>query len=511
MRSLLALAMAGLLVSQAAAISVSWTGYAKDNQWTTAVNWYPAQVPGVNDDVTISKGIVICTIETGVASLGMGDSFEAPANLTIFNQFFVGSGGMTVQGNGNLIIGGGNSQVSGSGQINVAGTVQWIAGAIGGSWTISNRATLNAGNQNEKALIGAGVQMEGTMLLGGVLVLNQSSVLTVTGTVKASTDVHIQAQDSTAVSFDASKGTFNYCCGDLSIQAPVKLGTFGYTSGNLTLYSTIAFHSVLSVPEQSYVTTLGSAEVSFGAGLTGKGVVSASSKTTTFTGVNMTGYLNAVAGAVLFGGENGNAVGVLSFAGANVQTNTAVAAQQLNLLGGQVNGAGAVTASSVLLKSQGFDLGNSLTVTGTMTADKSSLIWMTEGNLKIARGGVVNVVGALELTGPAFLNGGLQNDGTVNVKAALTSQNINVVGAGACNVDTTMSVNNAKFTQKTVALSKGGAANGANTFLSLSAVTAPAEVKGTMGPYSLTCPKECDDVTTKGSTAPAASFMFIGA
>ena len=511
MRAFLALALlAGVLSSSAAAVSISWTGYGNDNQWTTSVNWYPAQVPGMNDDVTIDSGSVIVTIATGVQSLGMGNSFTAPANLTIFNTFFVGSGGMTVQGNGNLFIAGGNSQVSGSGPIQVAGAVYFQAGTIGGSWTINSRAVLDAGNANEKALVGAGVNMGGSMKLGGVLVLNQSSVLTVTGTVTASTDVFIQAQDTTTVLFDASQGTFNYCCGDLSVQAPVKLGTFGFTSGNITLYNTIKFHSVINVPSGSYVTSLGNADVTFAAGVTGAGIVSASSHTTTFNGVNMTGTLNAVAGGVIFGGQSGNSVGTLSFGGAQVQTSSAVSASQLNLISGMVGGAGAVTATNVLLNSQGFDLGNQLTVTGTMTAMKSNLVWQTEGNLEIAAGATLKVMAALSLTGPAYLNGGVNNKGTIDAQASLTSQNINIAGTGKLQVATTASVNNAKLTQGEIALSRGGVANGGNTIVNVAKVTAPAEVKATLGPYKLTCKLECDNINTAGQ-APAETFSFIGA
>ncbi|CUI12789.1 membrane-associated protein, putative, partial [Bodo saltans] len=129
------LAIVAALAVATNAISISWTGYGNDNQWTNKVNWSPDQVPSTGDDVTIASGIVQVTIPTGVNSLVMGTSFNAPANLTVFQSFFIGTGGLQVEGNGNLFINSGTAAVSG--QVTIGGNLYFQSGQISGQWTIN--------------------------------------------------------------------------------------------------------------------------------------------------------------------------------------------------------------------------------------------------------------------------------------------------------------------------------------------------------------------------------------
>lgn len=49
----LAAAIGLILCHSARAASVTWTGAAGDNLWSTPANWSTGQTPGVNDDVVL--------------------------------------------------------------------------------------------------------------------------------------------------------------------------------------------------------------------------------------------------------------------------------------------------------------------------------------------------------------------------------------------------------------------------------------------------------------------------
>jgi hypothetical protein len=69
--------------------AIKWTGYGDNNQWDYKPNWYPDDVPGANDDVTITCGLVIVTAPVTVNSLGMGNSFNCNATLEVLSSFNV--------------------------------------------------------------------------------------------------------------------------------------------------------------------------------------------------------------------------------------------------------------------------------------------------------------------------------------------------------------------------------------------------------------------------------------
>lgn len=502
MRALVLLALAATIANAA---SISWTGYGGDNQWTNKINWSPDQVPGMNDDVTIGSGTVFVTIPTGVSSLVMGTQVEAPANLTLFQSFVVGNGGMTVQENGNLIINTGMSTVFGN--VVVGGNLNFVDGVLGGSWTIANRATANLGNANEKGFSGATFTSQGQLSIGGVIVLNQSSSIVLQSATSANSNLFIQNGDGSAVSFDASAAAFTYSTGTLQVQAPVSFGKFTLLSGNVTVLDSLTFVDSLNIPKGSYVSAAGTAALNISAGVTGAGVLSLACKTSNLYGVSMSGYVNALGGDVIFMSQSDMAV--LTIDGGNVVFMKSVYPTQLNLLAGTLAGTGVATAASVLLSTQGLSLGAAVTVNKSMTLENSVLSFEAGGALKIDSTATATVTGAVTLTGAP--NGkGVTNNGVIKAQADLTSQNIPILGSGSVSASARVQVSQIQFTQASVSLSSGASFSGANTFLTIGAVKAAAggNVHGVIGDYDFQCPGECDHVVTPGSKPPISIFSF---
>ena len=174
MRAVVLFALACALTQ---AVSIKWTGIANDMQWSNHINWYPAQVPGQNDDVSIGVGVVQVTASTAVNSLTMGYDVNGVANLTLYQSFLVGNGGLSVSANGNLFINTGLSQVFATATID--GNLFFVDGTLAGSWTVGKRAYADLGNANEKGFSGCAFVSAGQLSLGGVIVLNQSSTFTI--------------------------------------------------------------------------------------------------------------------------------------------------------------------------------------------------------------------------------------------------------------------------------------------------------------------------------------------
>ena len=105
--------LALLAVSTANAASIKWTGYAKNGQWGTSTNWYPDQVPGPNDDVSINKGgNVTITTPVTVQSIAMGNDVGEFPYLIVDNSLLVEST-LTVNANGGIIMNSGAAAISG--------------------------------------------------------------------------------------------------------------------------------------------------------------------------------------------------------------------------------------------------------------------------------------------------------------------------------------------------------------------------------------------------------------
>jgi hypothetical protein len=497
------LAIVAALAVATNAISISWTGYGNDNQWTNKINWSPDQVPSTGDDVTIASGIVQVTIPTGVNSLVMGTSFSAPANLTVFQSFFIGTGGLQVEGNGNLFINSGTAAVSG--QVTIGGNLYFQSGQISGQWTINNRGVADLSGAAEKVLTGAQFISSATSFtLSGVLVLNQSSQVIVHSTVVISGDASIQAQDSTAVLFDASAGTLTYTGnGNFQIQAPINFGAFNFQGGNLTIYDEVTFVNPFVIPSASYVATVGSAVANMTAGVSGAGVLSGAGTNLILGNATLSGALNVIGGNVTFVGA-GSSIGILSVSGGYLVLNYAVAAKQLNFLSGNVVGAASLAASQLYFSSTGFNLDSALTVTKS-AAVGGLLAFGSSGSVTIGAAATLSTLASITFTGAPGQT--VTNQGVLSITAPAVFQNINLGGSGSVSASSTLSFQTATVTQTAITLSGAGIFKGSNTrIISVGKVAASSTVSAVIGSYSFTCPAECDDVSTSG--VPTDSFNF---
>lgn len=502
MRALTLLALAATIANAA---SISWTGYANDNQWTNKINWSPDQVPGPNDDVTINSGNVLCTIPTGVNSLNMGLLVEKTANLTLFQAFAVGNGGMAVQENGNLIINTGLSMVFG--QVTIGGTLNFVDGVLGGAWTVAPRASANLGNANEKGFSAATFVSQGQLSLGGVIVMNQSSTVTLQSATSANTNLFIQNGDNSQVLFDASAATFTFSTAVLQVQAPVKFGKFVLQSGNVSILDSLTFADSLNIPQGSYVTSAGTAALNVSAGATGAGVLTVAGKSSALYGLSMSGYFNALGGDVIFYTQSD--LGILTVEGGNVVMQENVYPAQLNLLSGTTSGAGTLVAGNVLVDTKGLTLGSAVVANATATLEQSVLTFGPVGSLKIDSGATATVLGQTMLTGGPG-GKGVTNNGKIKVQAELQLSNVPLMGSGSLDLSAGVTAQSTQVTQGVVSLSSGTRISGQTTWVTLGAVKSASggAVSGKLGEYTFQCPGECDHVVTPSSKIPPAPFSF---
>uniref|UniRef100_A0A6U4PD94 G8 domain-containing protein n=2 Tax=Neobodo designis TaxID=312471 RepID=A0A6U4PD94_NEODS len=502
MRALVVLALAAALANAA---SISWTGYANDNQWTNKINWSPDTVPGPNDDVTINSGNVLCTIATGVNSLTMGTLVQSTANLTLFQAFAVGNGGMTVEENGNLIINTGTNMVFG--QVTVGGNLNFVDGLLGGSWTIAPRASANLGNANEKGFSAATFVSQGQLSIGGVIVLNQSSTITLQSPTSANSNLFIQNGDGSQVLFDASAATFTFSTAVLQVQAPVQFGKFVLQSGNVSILDSLTFSQSLNIPANSYVSSAGTAALNISAGATGAGVLTLAGTTSSLYDISMSGYVNAVGGDVIF--YTSSDVGVLTISGGNTVMQATVYPNQLNLLSGTTSGNGMLQAASLLVDTKGLTLGSPATANKSATLMQSVLTFGPVGSLAISSGATATVTGQVMLTsGP---NGkGVTNNGKIQVQAELQLSNVPVMGSGSLDITSKVTAQSTQVTQGVVSLSSGASISGQTTWVTLGEVknSAGGVVKAKLGEYTFQCPGQCDHVVTPSSQIPPAPFSF---
>ena len=168
--------------------AVKWTGIVKDNQWTTANNWYPAGVPGSNDDVTIddAEGVdatVVIVNPTHVGSLSIGGGLYN-ARLRVLNGLTVARV-VDVYPKGTLEM---NSGVAGltSRGLTVSGTFQFAAGTFIGGATIYGVADF--GGQAAKVFYNASVSITNTaaMSAAGSLQFKATSHIVSSGSIVSS-------------------------------------------------------------------------------------------------------------------------------------------------------------------------------------------------------------------------------------------------------------------------------------------------------------------------------------
>ena len=140
---------------------VRWIGLAKDNQWSTASNWYPAGVPGSDDDVSISNDLgedettVIVVQPAHVKSLIIGDLDSYKARLRVFTSLSV-TANVYVTSSGTLEL---STEVAGlivPEKMAVLGTFQFTAGILIGGVT-SIYGVADFGGQAAKVFYNASI------------------------------------------------------------------------------------------------------------------------------------------------------------------------------------------------------------------------------------------------------------------------------------------------------------------------------------------------------------------
>jgi len=170
---------------------------------------------------------------------------------------------------------------------------------------------------------------------------------------------------------------------------------------------------------------------------------------------------------------------------------------------------GIVTGTNVLVNSRGFSLGSAVVANTTATFMASIVAFGPTASIKISESAKATVTGALLLTGPPNTPG-VTNNGMIDAQAAVSSQNIDIKGAGQVNVATKFTVGSLTFTQKTVQLAAGASFSGSNTFLTVGKVSSATggSVSAQIGDYTFSCPGECDNMNTPNPNPPSSVFAF---
>lgn len=517
-----AVILATITIGMTDAASILWTGYANNNQWDTPTNWYPAQIPGAQDDVTIHTGVVQATTYVSINSLLMGDHLEGSANLTIYNGFNVFSQLACYQ-NGNILLESGSSFLSGA--VTIQGGLVFSSGSVSGSVTVTGLADLSGAAA--KTVTGGVLALNGASLIGGVVSLTQSGNLTIAGSSTWNSATMIQSVNNTNGGFDFSKGSVTLGA-DASIQANGAFGTLTIGSAaNLTIYNTVAFASTVNIPNASAITTLGSAVISSVA-LSGSGSFFSSGASTTFAAQQFAGLVACEGASCVFSGA-ANAVGNLVVGAGTVQVSqgTALSAGLLNIINGaftsagtvsaaQLNflGAGSVVAGTIKAKnlytstSQTFTISGGVVVSGAANlAGATSINFGQSGMLKFGSNCQAQVGGVLSFSGPPNA-AGFSNDGAISIKNAVSSTNINLSGKGTWTVTgSTIAISGAQFAAATLNLVSGASISGTNGCLNVGAIAA-ATVKAKVDSLSFQCSGACSNVVAACNPMPTNSFSF---
>jgi hypothetical protein len=163
-----------------------------DQQWTTANNWYPAQVPGKGDTVVIDdadrkNAVVVLTRDTAVKALQIGQKVATSAKLRLLAALEV-SGSVSVSYNGEIEINSGVAALSTPKAV-VQGKLSFLSGLLQGDYNIAGSADFGGkAAQGSKLFQSATVQHtgKGNVLAGGSWQFAKGSKMTTTAGVEAS-------------------------------------------------------------------------------------------------------------------------------------------------------------------------------------------------------------------------------------------------------------------------------------------------------------------------------------
>ena len=490
---LVCVALAVFTVPSCNATTILWTGIVGDNQWTTQNNWYPNQVPGPNDDVTIEKGQVLLTIPTGVNSLTMGFNVDTPANLTIYKAFAVGAGNMNVKANGNLIQDTGLDAITGD--INIDGTWTFGSGYASGQWTISSRGKAYFPGGGQRNLVAGIINNQGSLKLSGVVGFNMSAVLKNTGTITGSGELQFMIFDQSNAQFDSSAGSIAFTGSVMRFQVPTMISALSIGGGNIECYNTVTFYSPLSIPSGTTLSTLGNAKVTFNGAISGPGALIAQGKFTNVSGSLTIASITAGGGNTYF--TQGGQVQSATLSGGTTNFGSTLISSALSITGGILQGSGSIQSTgAATINTAGTNVGSNIFINGTGTVAGKSLIAFGGGSITISPNASLSMDGPFTITGPS--NSGLfTNNGAVSIAGSFMIQNINIGGSGTFAVSGSISMSTNTFTSGSITLSGSGTVSGSNAQINIAkASTASTYVVFKGGDYTVKCKEECDAISS---------------
>ena len=187
----------------------TWTGIINDEQWGTANNWYPAGVPGPNDDVVINdaetKDATVVLVQAAtVNSLTVGGA-AAHVRVRVLAGLVVATT-LKVESHGVLEVNSGAAAVS-CNNVSVAGELEFAAGSLLGGFAISG--TANFGGQAAKAFNGATVTItsaQNVLAAGSIQFLGSSTVTAKTGVVASGANTQFIVMDQSTDNSFVAKG-----------------------------------------------------------------------------------------------------------------------------------------------------------------------------------------------------------------------------------------------------------------------------------------------------------------
>ena len=153
-RILLICVLMAFSVTRGLAATINWTNL-NGGLWNVAENWIPQQVPGVADTVSITaNGTYTVTVDVGfvIAGLTLGGS-TGKQTLAVPSQSVSITGNSTISTNGTLQFAGGG--LSSSGLLTLHGIMNWSAGKLQSSVSISKSGLLDMTTSADHEFVGS--------------------------------------------------------------------------------------------------------------------------------------------------------------------------------------------------------------------------------------------------------------------------------------------------------------------------------------------------------------------
>jgi len=183
------LALAVALAACTEAATITWRGIEKNQQWSTANNWQPAQVPTAGDAVIINSfdgsadATVILTEPATIATLVVGASTQK-AKLRVLAALSV-SQSVTISTNGEVEINSGAAALS-TPTAEVTGELSFLSGLLQGEYTVKGKA--NLGGPSARTFQNVKLTHTGSapLVAGGFWKMRNESAISTTAGVEAS-------------------------------------------------------------------------------------------------------------------------------------------------------------------------------------------------------------------------------------------------------------------------------------------------------------------------------------